>query len=1289
MQALLPAVGGLGMIMFIVANGNPIFLLAGVSMLVATIGGGIAMFVMSKTGARKAHTQARRNYLEYLERVRDDMRTHTRNVREYNRQTHHEPARLASWVQGTRVYERRRQDPDFGQARVGVGATPHPISVQLPQPRDPMESQDPVCLRAMSNIASTYRWISGQPLTVPCGTSSSVAVRSQRRGEAIAAVRAIIMQLLANHSPDDLHLVVISKRVEQDFAFLRWAPHAQDPHRRHGVVPRSWLVRTREEFDDELHDFLLARLDEHGKIERASAAARPRSRMVVLIDEWDTGPTGELTLPDSSVSPAELGICTMRLLSRSENEPTDLETRVVVEGPDVTVTDLSSDLTVRGKADRPSDADATALTKALAPLVVQDDVAPEEQLAAETSLKSALGIEDVGLWEKESGWAPRSRRDFLRAGIGTRADGRPLVIDIKESAHDGIGPHGLVVGATGSGKSELLRSIVLSLAMHHSPEDLAFVLVDFKGGATFAGLEKSPHVAGMITNLADDLSLVDRMHDALFGEINRRQQVLYDAGNLPNLFAYHEARKRNPELEPLPALMLIVDEFAELLTARPDFIDLFTAVGRIGRSIGVHQLLASQRLDDGQLRGLESFLSYRLALRTFNAEESRAVIGVPDAFELPAIPGSGYLKVDTTYFERFKAAYVSGPYRPASTTPVKAPRRIQPVHVINPKEEPVKKVVETNTALDDLSEAHRDTVLDVAVSLMADAAPATRQIWLDPLPDKMSLSDVNTRLANSPAQEPLTARIGVVDIPSQQRQAPLDVDLRTSHAHFAVVGGPQSGISTTLRTIAHAFAAHHTPRELTIHAVDFTGGLRSLREVPNVGSVANRLDMSLVGRVFAELVAEVDRREALFSEAGISSMDEFRTRHAAGEFPSLLAADVLLIIDGYPTLKTDYDELHDQLTALVTRGAAYGIHTAMTAARWHDLRPALQTAVPGRIELRLNDGADSVFDRKLATNLPAGVPGRCLVGEGRVAHISLPVSAPIEHLDGVDVVEAERTAVAALSDEAAERAEKIRTLPNRLTFDEVRAVADTAALEINHDEYKPLQPVILGQAEDTMRAVTLDLGGADGNLLIFGDQGSGKTAVLKLIVQQLIAAHTDDEVVIAAVDPRRQLLGVIPDDYLGAYAPNVEAASGLAQSLAGELDRRQPNSTDPAQLVNHRWDGPRIVLLVDDAELVTGSSMGGALDPLVPKLAAARDLGFHVVSARHAGGAGRSLFEPFYQRLKEFGSPGLLLSGDPEEGMLWPKTRLVPQPPGRAQFVRRGQRPRLMQVALPPGQDKS
>jgi S-DNA-T family DNA segregation ATPase FtsK/SpoIIIE len=302
-------------------------------------------------------------------------------------------------------------------------------------------------------------------------------------------------------------------------------------------------------------------------------------------------------------------------------------------------------------------------------------------------------------------WPPRSTQR-LTTPVGVDAHGSPVLLDLKEASMGGWGPHGVCVGATGSGKSELLRTLVLGLAVTHSPDTLNFVLVDFKGGATFSEMERLPHTAAAITDLADELSLVHRMGESIRGELNRRQEMLRSSGNYTGILDYQRARAAGASLMPLPTLVVVIDEFGELLSAAPDFADVLISIGRIGRSLGVHLVLASQRLDEEQLRGLDAYLSYRIALRTFSAAESRAVLGAPDAYHLPAVPGSGYLQYDMDHRIAFRAPYASG--WPAG----------------------------------DARAADGDSPMEVILNRLEAQGPAAHQVWLPPLDSPPSLDSL-------------------------------------------------------------------------------------------------------------------------------------------------------------------------------------------------------------------------------------------------------------------------------------------------------------------------------------------------------------------------------------------------------------------------------------------------------------------------------------------------------------------------------------------------------------------
>jgi S-DNA-T family DNA segregation ATPase FtsK/SpoIIIE len=340
---------------------------------------------------------------------------------------------------------------------------------------------------------------------------------------------------------------------------------------------------------------------------------------VVLDGFSPRGRLGRVPLLDELLNSAgELGATVLCLVGRRTDEPAELGARLVLDAAGAVVLQEAGPggAVQRARADTADRARCEAIARRLAPLRLARRLEPDlPVLRAPVRMLELLDLGEASAIDPADTWRPRPRTEQLRVPIGLRGardlgtfTPDPLILDLKEAAEGGMGPHGLLVGATGSGKSELLRTIVTGLAVANPPELLSFVLVDFKGGAAFAGLDRLPHTAGLVTNLQDDLTLVDRVRAALQGEQERRQRLLRDAGNLDGIAQYRARRSADPGYQPLPYLLLVVDEFGELLTARPDFLELFTAIGRVGRSLGMHLLLASQRLEEGRLRGLESHL---------------------------------------------------------------------------------------------------------------------------------------------------------------------------------------------------------------------------------------------------------------------------------------------------------------------------------------------------------------------------------------------------------------------------------------------------------------------------------------------------------------------------------------------------------------------------------------------------------------------------------------------------------------------------------------------------------
>ncbi|WP_329433900.1 type VII secretion protein EccCa [Streptomyces anthocyanicus] len=1296
---MMPLLSSISMAAYLMSGGRRTLILLGILFVVMSIGVTFGIRMQMRRSNRTQRLRARERYMTHLSEIRAMARQVAENQRAAAAFTHPSPYRLWSIAaQRRRVWERRVGDPDFLSVCVGVGTASLSSPIRLATRNDPTVEYDPDAKAAADRLMKSMSSVGNQPAVVDLARAGVVTVLGPAE-VARGVARAMVCQVGVLHAPDDVGLAVVSGG--GDWKWAKWLPHTHEPD---ATGPAGVVPLVAKEFDN-IADHLRTVLDRvveqsmgrRGPLDRD--APDTRRRLVVVIDgydpraDWARSPLlaelFEVAGPRSALSV----VC---VIERENNEPTRADVRIRVTG--------SGALTVEGRQAAPGGTSEHQVTNVLAefpePLLCEAtarELAPlrlsvegEEILAQVMSLPRMLGIGDLDSFDPEQLWTAADDADTLRIPIGFDAEGQPLLLDIKEAAQGGMGPHGLVVGATGSGKSELLRTLVTGLAATHSPEQLSFVLVDFKGGATFAGLTELPHVAGMITNLIGDLALVDRVRDALEGEQQRRQRALRDAGDIDNVREYQLRRaagQKGPDgrpLPPLPYLLVIVDEFGELLSSRPEFIELFVQIGRVGRSLGMHLLLATQRLEEGKLRGLDANLSYRICLRTFSAAESRVVIGTPDAYKLPPIPGSAYLKVTDAVYERFRVAHVSGPHQSsaeltaggsAAADPVPFGLRVAPDPDAGPRAEPEQK--HPSPLLSGPSE------MRIIADRLATLTQAVHQVWLPPLPAALSLDDLTGPLADHPGRG-LTAEwwphtgqlrfpIGVVDIPLQQRQQPLVPDF-VQAGHLLVVGAPQSGKSTMLRTLMLSAMLTHTPDEAQFACLDFGGGtLAAFERGPHVSGVAGRHDLAQARRILAEIRQLITEREFAFRHHGIDSMTEFRKRRAEGGLPEgLRSADVFLLVDNWGAMRGEMEDIDAEVLDIANRGLGVGVHLVMTANRWGDVRMTLRDSVSGRLELRLNDPSESEVNRAAARALGELPPGRGLAPPGAVYHVALPRLDGTAGMDGL--ADAQADALGKLAGAWQGRvAPPIRMLPERLT-----------AAELDTSGAHPSSGVPVGVAEHDLRPVYVNLTESDPHFLVYGDSGSGKTEFLRTWMTGLMARRSAFEIRFVVVDYRRSLLGVVPDEYLGAYAGAPAPAADYARALADKLAERMPPSDVTVQQLKDRswWEGPELILVVDDFDLVS-NARPSPLAPLVDYLPQARELGFHVVAARRVAGLQRGqMSETMLNRVREMGTDGLVLSGDRREGVVLGDVRARRLPPGRGVLVRRNAPNALVQLAL-------
>lgn len=1292
MQALLPITGVLGSVGMMAVMRSTLFMVVGAAMLVVTVAGALGMAMSQRGRAGRERRKQRERYLDYLERLREEFAKTERTVRSEAGMLDPPSDALVDCVRDpARLWERRRTDGDFLRVRCGTGRIPVVPATVGAQSGSAMDPPDPFMMAEAQAVVRRFALMPEMPLTVPLDQAGNVSIVGDRDG-VVTVARSLLLQAAVFHAPEDVVFAAcFPPAALADWQWASWLPHVLDPERRDGPHPFRRIAPAPAELAGLIADDLAARTKWASEARRGSLgqqdARRLTRRMLVLHDTYGQVST-EVRGQDDTMLARDLGVTVLHVVADRMQEPGNVSIRISVQGDEVVVEDLRSGqpLVAEGQPDRTVAATAEGVARVLAPLRLSKESAEEDAYTSDVDVMDMLRIDDPGRLDLSRMWAARGDRNFLRVPIGLDQAGTPVVLDLKESAQLGMGPHGLCVGATGSGKSELLRTLVLGLLATHTPDDLAMVLIDYKGGATFAPFEGVPHVAGIITNLVDDPTLTERAYASLAGEVQRRQRVLRDAGNIANITDYRLLRRQRPDLDPLPHLFVIIDEFGELLTARPDFIDLFLSIGRIGRSIGVHLLLSSQRIEGGQLRGLDTYLSYRLGLRTFSEDESRSVLDTTDAFHLPPLPGFGYLKVDVTVYQRFKAAYVSGPYtgRVTGTTESQGPA-VRPYLLTPYQQQDLSLLAKVEDEDEDDGATERTTgptVLGAFVEQIKPVAEVVRQIWLPPLPVACTLDQVGgppqagPRGLQFPARSPqLAPPIGVLDDPRTQRQEVFRLDLTAAGGHCALIGGPQSGKTTTIRTVVTALAHSHTPAEVAIYGLDLAGGgLQPLRDLPHVGGIAIRTDRDRIRRTLEEIRGMLDHRERVFRDRGIDTMETLREQHGAGEVPELPCADIVLLVDNFGAIRTHFDEVDEPIADILQRGSSYGVHVVAAMLRWNDVRMQLQSSFGTMLELRLNDPSDSAIDRRLQETLRAAKPGRLLTPRSKLfVQVALPrVDGLADDANLSQVLESQ--AVAIRSAWSGALAPPVRVLPLRV---ERRALPSSSA--------EP-ERVPIGLDEAGLAPVLFDPGGGDGNLVVFGDSECGKTNLLALVIQQLADRYAaPSELVLGVMDPRRTLTEVVkslPEDYIGGHATNSRQAAGLAGAIALELEKRLPDESGAPGTA-----GPRIVVVVDDFDLLTTGGQS-PLEPFLPYVASGRDLKLHFVVARRASGASRSMYEPFMQAVIESGCAGLVMAGDPAEGPLFTGARPESFPAGRGLFVRRGDGPVLIQTALADGTDR-
>jgi type VII secretion protein EccCa len=673
LQKALPYVMGggmLGMIGIMLFTGvrqlSPYMLMMPLMMIMATVG---FMAGGGPSGKKIPEIdEDRKEYLRYLGNIRSRVtESATAQVAFFAYHAPH-PDDLLSLVGSTRQWSRPANSEFYAATRIGIGSEPAvdrllkpALGGELSGPdAAPQAHLEPVSHMWLTKFLRTHGLVHDCPKLVQLRTFPTIAIGGDP-DRAAALLRAMICHLAVFHPPDLLQIRVLTTDPEDpDWEFLKWLPHTQDQTETDETGSARMVFTRTDGFTD------LAARGPH------TPDAAPGGPWVVVVDL-----TGE-----GAGFPVD-GRAGVTVLTLGNHRGSAYRIKVAEDGTaEDKLPNHGYRLLVSG-CDEVSPADAGRIARKLAGwsitgAIIDKGTRVQKKVATEWyQLVGAESVEQVtpARWRMFAD----TDRDRLRIPFGHELKtGDIQHLDIKEGAEFGAGPHGMLIGTTGSGKSEFLRTLILSLAATHHPDQVNLLLTDFKGGSTFLGMEKLPHTVAVVTNMEEEAELVSRMGEVLMGELDRRQAILRQAGMqvgaagaLSGVAEYERHRERGADLPPLPTLFVVVDEFAELLQNHPDFIALFDRICRVGRSLRVHLLLATQSLNTGGARidKLEPNLTYRIALRTTSSAESKAVIGTPEAqYITNKESGVGFLRVGMEDPVKFQAAYTGNTYVPAALT---------------------------------------------------------------------------------------------------------------------------------------------------------------------------------------------------------------------------------------------------------------------------------------------------------------------------------------------------------------------------------------------------------------------------------------------------------------------------------------------------------------------------------------------------------------------------------------------------------------------------------------------
>ncbi|WP_399941745.1 FtsK/SpoIIIE domain-containing protein [Streptomyces sp. BBFR25] len=1102
-----------------------------------------ANYFNDKKHGRKSHAKQVKEYEEQKARIEKDAQDALVVERDDRRQAIPDPAVVLSIGTGprTRLWERRRTDRDHLLLRVGTGRLPSEVVLDDPEQDDHRRQV-------------TWK-IEDAPVALSLRGLGVVGIAGP--GDSARALgRWAVAQTAALHSPMDVQFYVLSENSAQsEWDWVRWLPHARPS----GGQDVNILIGTDAETVGarigELTQILDARkkaAEQKGGGAQGSSFTDPDivvvwdgsrrlrslpgvvrllregpavSMFAVCLDAEERFLPGECQAFVVAEPKAEEGGDRRQgeqqparqvaggfpsFQAWHTNSPAEPEQRARAEKLRLRVEEAGVERITDVRPDFVTPAWCLRLARSLSALRDISGETEDSALPGASRLLDVLQLEPPTADAIGARW--RMGGQSTMAVIGESYDG-PFGIDMRKD-----GPHGLIAGTTGSGKSELLQTIVAALAVANTPENMTFVLVDYKGGSAFKDCVKLPHTVGMVTDL--DAHLVERALESLGAELKRREHILA-AADAKDIEDYQDLVRRDPSHAPVPRLLIVIDEFASMVRDLPDFVTGLVNIAQRGRSLGIHLLLATQRPSGVVSPEIRANTNLRIALRVTDGGESSDVIDSPEAGHISKnTPGRAYVRLGHSSLVPFQSGRVGG-RRPGAADPAALAPWVGPLGwedlgraaLTKPKTESREddEITDLKVLVDAVREANRSMGI-----------PAQHSPWLPALDEKLLLDEIQVpALAGAAPGKLPPAPYGIEDLPSDQARRPVVVDF-ASFGHLMIGGAPRSGRSQVLRTIAGSLARTHSTADVHLYGIDCgNGALNALTRLPHCGAVVGRNQTERVVRLVNRLKGELSRRQDLLADAGFADIGEQRASVQESE----RLPHIVVLLDRWegwvPTLgEVDHGSLTDELQTMMREGASVGIHLVLTGDRTL-LVGRIATLTEDKYGLRLADRSDfaslGIPTRKVPEEIP---PGRAFRNESGTETQFALLSEDTTGQGQAAAISAIGEAAAARDADVprARRPFRVDSLPSRIAFPEAWEMRDP-------EGSRSKLWALIGIGGDEIVGFGPDLAAGVPSFVIAGPAKSGRSTVLMNVAQSLLAQGTRLVVAAPRQSPVRQLDG--------------------------------------------------------------------------------------------------------------------------------------------------------------------